>query len=116
MTMTTESSEDKARELLALASTDQLGVLPKPRKGEACNGCGMCCTVEPCALAREFLACSEGPCVALEHEAGRTFCGLVRRPVHYLLKQDAPQSVTGPLQAQLAGMLGLGHGCDSDDA
>ena len=93
-----------------------LGVLPKPRKGDTCNGCGMCCTVEPCALARKFLSCTRGPCMALEYEAGRTFCGLVRRPVHYLLNQEAQPSVTGALQAHLANMLGLGIGCDSDDA
>ena len=99
-----------------VGSNDGLGVLPKPHKGDACNGCGMCCTVQPCALAVEFLGCSEGPCIALEHADGRTYCGLVRRPVHYLLGQNAPPSATGPLQAHLAGMLGLGHGCDSDDA
>jgi len=89
--------------------------LHKPRKGDACNGCGMCCSVQPCALAAEFLHCTTGPCVALEYEDGRTFCGFVRRPVHYLMAKDAPPSITGTLQAHLAGILGLGHGCDSDD-
>ena len=101
----------------AVLSSAELGViLPKPRKGDNCNGCGMCCTVEPCGLARELLQCREGPCVALEREAGRTFCGLVRRPVHYPLNQDAPPSATGALQVHLASMLGIGRGCDSDDA
>lgn len=87
----------------------------KPPRGEDCNGCGMCCTVQPCMLAVDFLNCTEGPCVALEREDDRTFCGLVRRPVHYLLGQYAPPSATGNLQVHLAGMLGIGRGCDSDD-
>lgn len=101
---------------LGLGSTEWLGLtLTKPRKGDPCNGCGMCCTVQPCMLAAEFLNCTEGPCVALESEDGRTYCGMVRRPIHYLLRQDAPPSATGALQSHLASVLGLGHGCDSDD-
>ncbi len=87
----------------------------KPREGEPCNGCGHCCINQPCRLAVEHLNCSEGPCVALEYEGGRTYCGFVRRPVFYLLNQDAPLSVTGTLQAHLASALGLGVGCDSSD-
>lgn len=89
--------------------------LRKPPKGQMCSGCGYCCTAQPCALAVELLSCVEGPCVALEQDDGRTFCGLVRRPVHYLLKQQAPPADTGALSVHFASMLGLGVGCDSDD-
>jgi hypothetical protein len=90
-------------------------VLPKPRLGQSCNGCGMCCAAEPCHLAVEFLDCTVGPCVALETDGARTYCGLVRRPTHYLVGKSAPPAVTGPLSVHLAYMLGLGVGCDASD-
>jgi len=87
----------------------------KPPQGHACNRCGYCCAVQPCRLAEEYLGCTTGPCVALEQEDGRTWCGLVRHPATYLLKIDAPAGVTGALSSHLASMLGLGMGCDSAD-
>lgn len=112
--MTTDHSS--ATEPLGLRLSEELWLMPpKPRRGDPCNGCGMCCTVQPCMLAVEFLNCTKGPCVALEQEGGRTYCGFVRRPVHYLMGQDAPPSATGQLQSMLAFKLGIGHGCDSDD-
>lgn len=90
------------------------GNLPeKPELGKACNGCGYCCIQEPCRIANEFLNCHEGPCVALEYENNRTFCGMVRRPIHYLMGKTAPENLTGALQVQLASMLWIGAGCDS---
>ena len=87
----------------------------KPRYGQPCNGCGLCCAMEPCQLARELLDCHAGPCTALEHDAERTFCGLVRRPAHYLFNETVPAADTAPVSVLFAGMLGLGHGCDADD-
>ena len=101
--------------------------LPKPRLGEACNGCGYCCTTEPCRLAAEYLHCSTGPCVALEVRDGRTVCGLVRNPLGYLFKAadpdvDVPVRDSAPeieaahqVSVELAAALGLGKGCDADD-
>lgn len=89
--------------------------LPKPKRGEACNGCGLCCATEPCRLANEFLDCHTGKCVALEIENGRTYCGLVRRPAHYIFGEDVPEKDTAFFSATVAGALGLGMGCDSDD-
>ena len=44
----------------------------KPAHGNPCNGCGLCCAMEPCGVAREFIPDhpEEGPCLALEWEAG----------------------------------------------
>jgi hypothetical protein len=101
--------------------------LPKPPFGQACNGCGYCCSVEPCLLAKEFLHCSDGPCIALEVREGRTVCGLVRNPLGYLFKaahpdaevpllDDPPEVEQGhELSVQFAAALGLGKGCDADD-
>jgi hypothetical protein len=93
----------------------QIEVLEKPRRGMPCNGCGHCCTVQPCKLAVEFLSCTSGPCVALEHEEGRTYCGLVRRPAYYMFKEDVPTDQTAQVSVLFASALGLGAGCDSDD-
>lgn len=100
---------------------------PKPRLGEACNGCGYCCTVEPCLLAKEFLHCITGPCYALESSAGRSRCGLVRNPLGYLFKAANPTAEVDLLAAPaeleegyrlsvaFAAALGVGQGCDAED-
>ena len=101
--------------------------LRKPAFGSACNGCGYCCSTQPCQLAEEFLRCSEGPCVALEMRDGRTVCGLVRNPLGYLFKvahpeaqvpvlDEAPATTEGwSLSVRLAAALGFGQGCDAED-
>jgi len=89
--------------------------LLKPRKGDACNGCGACCIAEPCALAREILGATKGRCPALETDAERSYCGIVRRPAHYMFGEDAPASESGQVSALFASALGLGAGCDADD-
>lgn len=102
--------------------------VPKPSQGEPCNSCGYCCTAEPCALAKEFLHCTAGPCVALEQQhGGQLTCGLVRNPLGYLFKAvhpdaevpvlaAAPESLEGyQLSVRFASALGLGKGCDAED-
>lgn len=101
--------------------------LAKPNFGQACNGCGYCCEVQPCELAQKFLQCTVGPCVGLEMQDGRTFCGLVRNPLAYLFKAAHPSAnapLLGPapaleqgyrLSVGFASALGLGKGCDADD-
>lgn len=91
------------------------GFLPKPKIGSDCNSCGMCCTVEPCKLANEFLDCHVGPCIALEREGLAQVCGLVRRPAWYMFGEDRPANETGELSVYFANALGIGRGCDADD-
>lgn len=102
---------------------------PKPKKGNACSGCGFCCAVQPCEIATEFLgAASAGVCPALERDAvtGGTACGMILRPLHYLLADglqrmgatsDDPALLPhqAELSAHIAQALGAGRGCDSDD-
>jgi hypothetical protein len=87
---------------------------PKPRKGEPCNGCGLCCLVQPCELAVEYLSApADRPCPALEREGGRFWCGLVRAPVRYLADLEPWQ---GRMMARgFALLLGVGRGCDAED-
>lgn len=58
----------------------------KPDYGQACNGCGVCCSAEPCPVARVFLWQRRGACRALEWhtDAGAYRCGMLLRPAHYL--------------------------------
>jgi hypothetical protein len=77
-------------------------MLLKPKFGERCNGCGMCCIAEPCSLAVEALGEHEGPCKLLEQADGRYYCGLLR---------NAPAQ----LQPVIAFTLAIGSGCDSSD-
>lgn len=102
-------------------------MLEKPKFGSPCNGCGYCCAADPCALAQEFLACVDGPCVALEYHHDIARCGLVRDPLGYIWKAAHPDAEApttsetmlagkscGDLSAQIAKALGIGRGCDAD--
>lgn len=86
----------------------------KPRFEQPCNGCGYCCTQEPCQLASDILGATEGPCPALEWRDGRSWCGLVSNPGRYLPVERIDLE-PGSLSALLAGVLRLGAGCDADD-
>ncbi|WP_131815895.1 hypothetical protein [Pseudomonas fluorescens] len=106
---------------------NQLSNISKPKIGAACNGCGYCCTVEPCMLAQEFLHCENGPCDALEAVEGKAICGLVRNPLGYLYKAAHPEADVSVLDAapniqkghelsvEFAAALGVGQGCDAAD-
>jgi hypothetical protein len=101
--------------------------LPKPLLGDACNGCGFCCATEPCGIAKEYLQCTEGPCVALETSTGRAVCGMIRNPLMYLFRAthpnaevdvlaEAPDLQEGmDLSASISAALGVGLGCDAED-
>lgn len=84
----------------------------KPRQGETCNGCGLCCAVELCGLAVELLGAGSVPCPAMEIGSGRFWCGLVRRPSRYLDTPPIGDRALGPLMRMA---LSIGEGCDADD-
>jgi Fe-S-cluster containining protein len=87
----------------------------KPTHGKPCNGCGYCCAASPCGVAREYIPehPEDGPCLALEHEAGRFVCGMIRRPSHYMaLPNDWADKILGEI---IANALGAGKGCDASD-
>ena len=86
--------------------------LEKPAWSEPCNGCGMCCTVEPCGLGVALLGAKKGPCPAMEWDDRRFRCGLVVRPSAYLGTDRKKDMAYGTFHAR---MLGIGKGCDSDD-
>lgn len=100
--------------------THTTGLPMKPRAGEPCNGCGWCCATEPCGLAVKYLGAAKGPCPALEWADGRTWCGMVRRPLYHLREVGgvpevyaAANEVLGRTMAAVLG--GVGGACDSED-
>lgn len=84
----------------------------KPDYMHPCNGCGVCCHLEPCAIAREYIpGLQVGPCAALEYEDGRFLCGMIRHPGRYMgLPNDWADGFIGSLFAEA---LGVGRGCDA---
>jgi hypothetical protein len=79
-----------------------LHTLAKPRMGDACNGCGLCCRMEVCALGVPVFG-AEAPCTGLIEAGGRTWCSLV-----------VMEPAAGP-DRRIASALGIGMGCDADD-
>jgi hypothetical protein len=58
----------------------------KPSVGLPCNGCGLCCAIEPCPLGMWVSRRRRGACVALlwDRSALRYQCGVVMAPQRWL--------------------------------
>ncbi|GHC74459.1 hypothetical protein GCM10007320_11640 [Pseudorhodoferax aquiterrae] len=58
----------------------------KPAHGAPCNGCGMCCLLEPCPLGMLLSRRRQGACVALrwDEAQGRYLCGALSEPAEVL--------------------------------
>jgi len=84
----------------------------KPAEGAACNGCGVCCALETCPVARLRFLRIAGPCPALEWSAAesRYRCGLLLRPAHYV--GALPRVAEGAARRLLARWISAGSGCD----
>jgi hypothetical protein len=84
----------------------------KPPEGADCNGCGLCCVLQLCDLAVEFLKADAAPCPVLEFAAGRFWCGLARNPSRYL---DIPCFADKFIRPMVHQALSIGEGCDCGD-
>ena len=84
----------------------------KPAEGQPCNGCGVCCALEPCPAARLRFLQKAGPCPALEWSVVETryHCGLLTRPAHYL--GWLPSSGEAVARRLLTRWIAAGKGCD----
>lgn len=85
-------------------------------KGNRCNGCGVCCLAEQCAIGVEIFGNTQ-VCPALEFDQDRFWCGLMIDPGHYgapipsglrELHPEAPARYYRNLISPQAG-------CDSED-
>lgn len=97
----------------------------KPAPGAPCNGCGVCCLLEPCPLGMILSRRRHGACVAVhwDDEALQYRCGALMAPVKVLqqilparLRRWAPWLSPGlaPGLAWLAKRwIAVGQGCDS---
>ena len=87
----------------------------KPKMGDPCNGCGVCCIAIPCQLARDFAGAFEGPCPVLEHEDGRYWCGFLRNPTNHIIGLKGKEWGDVFLVSMFSQFGMFGSGCDADD-
>lgn len=81
----------------------QPGAPHKPAEGAACNGCGLCCAVQPCPLGMLLSRRRHGACARLvwSAQASRYHCGV--------LASARPGSLW---QRLLRRWVAAGQGCD----
>lgn len=97
----------------------------QPEPGAPCNGCGLCCLLEPCPLGAILSGRRQGACTALrwDDDSHLYRCGALCEPV-VVLQRVLParlQRLTPGLAAGLAPVLARwarrwiapGQGCDS---
>jgi len=83
----------------------------KPKPGSACNGCGVCCSAEPCPLGCWLSRRRTGACAALtwNGDSARYECGALSQPGHWL--PGMPEWLARRLARR---WIAAGIGCDSD--
>lgn len=95
---------------------------PKPALGAPCNGCGVCCLMEPCPLGVLLSGRRRGACSALQWQsASRQYrCGAITC-AHEVLRARLPAfaHASVPLLAATLARLAkrwvaAGVGCDCD--
>ncbi|MDO8252492.1 MAG: hypothetical protein Q7T78_22615 [Rhodoferax sp.] len=93
----------------------------KPAPGAPCNGCGVCCLLEPCPLGVLLSGRRHGACVAVRwrSDVHQYRCGALSEPAD-VLQHILPRSLKrltpwlAPGLARLATRwIAVGQGCDS---
>ena len=81
----------------------------KPPTGQVCNGCGVCCTAEPCPIGMLLSRRTRGACVALiwQPQMQRYGCGVVTQTWPGL-----PRWLANALRALGKRWISAGTGCD----
>jgi hypothetical protein len=84
----------------------------KPHVGEPCNGCGVCCALETCPVARLRFMKKDGPCPALawSDQEQRYHCGILMQPGHYC--GWLPNAGEDFARRLLKRWIAAGQGCD----
>jgi hypothetical protein len=94
-----------------------MDALKKPKIGEKCNGCGICCVAQVCRNGAYLLGLVDnlgetisGPCPAIARKPnGEIRCGVVLNPNKYIRGNKYPARV---LSKHFASLIGVGTGCD----
>lgn len=89
----------------------------KPKIGEPCNGCGICCMFQTCrngayvlGLVNQFGEYAEGRCPALVQKPDKTYaCGIILNPNKYIKNK---QYTAKTKSFHFARLIGAGNGCD----
>jgi len=71
----------------------------KPRHGDPCNRCGLCCYASLCDVAYTIHGTRTGPCPELQWDADGSRCGLIERS-------------TGEAREDAKLLINSGNGCD----
>lgn len=95
---------------------------PKPDLGAPCNGCGVCCLMEPCPLGVLLSGRRSGACIALRWQPTslQYRCGAITQAQEVLRARlpafaHAAVPLLAALQARLARRsVAAGVGCDCD--
>ncbi|MBS0392235.1 MAG: hypothetical protein KGM60_11980 [Comamonadaceae bacterium] len=99
---------NEARGARGVVVLRQEGAPPKPPLGAPCNGCGLCCLLEPCPLGMVLSRRRSGACVMLRWDEAqqRYGCGAL---------MAAPQGWLGLVRQRLVRRwIAAGAGCDAD--
>lgn len=90
----------------------------KPAWGAPCNGCGVCCLMEPCPVGMVLSRRRRGPCAALRWvPAERRYrCGALAAPGEVLGWGPGPlgRRLSAWVRPLLARWIAAGTGCDCD--
>jgi len=85
----------------------------KPRHGEPCNRCGLCCMATLCALGQHVFQRHEwpGPCPGLRKDGDGSYsCNVANEPLQYA--RD-PLADGYALRHAALTIIGAGDGCDA---
>lgn len=93
---------------------------PKPKEGQPCNGCGVCCLAEPCPLGVVLTGRRTGACDALRWDTEKYIyrCGamseaqaVLSHSLPNVLKRVIPLAAWG-LSRLASRWISAGRGCD----
>lgn len=84
----------------------------KPKHGQPCNSCGLCCVATLCPLAQHLFKREQGPCPALSYESGKSICGVVANPMKHAMGAALRNGIEATRSAALH-LIGSGTGCDA---
>ena len=96
--------------------TDEPELRPKPKYGQECNRCGVCCIVSLCPLGEVMFDRRKGPCPALflDDKTKESGCGLLAFPQLFFPELCERNGVKA-MQRAARQLVGAGHGCDMPD-